>query len=167
MKKIWKRPNFYFGIGIAVMVVLFISSSQTYAEQSQVGLIGRLLHGEPLKEVLSRISFEYAGSKVSIEALGYSKFVEFFIRKGAHFMTYFVMGGSFCLGLYFKMKNFWWSGFFGWLAATGYAGIDEFHQQLTGGRTPLFEDVMLDSAGALTAVLLILLVLLLKKQRIH
>lgn len=82
-------------------------------------------------------------------------------------MTYFVMGGSFCLGLYFKMKNFWWSGFFSWLAATGYAGMDEFHQQLTGGRTPLFEDVMLDSAGALTAVLIILLVLLVKKQRTH
>ena len=164
MKKIWKQPNFYFAIGIAVMVVLFISSSQTYAQQSQVGTIDRLLHGEPFKALLTNISFEYAGSKVSIEALGYSKFVEFFIRKGAHFMTYFIMGGSFCLGLYFKMRNFWWGGFFGWLAATGYAGMDEFHQQLTGGRTPLFEDVMLDSAGALTAVLVILLVLLAKKQ---
>lgn len=167
MKKIWKQPNFYFAIGIAVMVVLFISSSQTYEQQSQVGLIDHLLQGEPFKETLGKIHFDYAGSPVSIEALGYSKFVEFFIRKGAHFMTYFVMGGSFCLGLYFKMKNFWWSGFFGWLAATGYAGMDEFHQQLTGGRTPLFEDVMLDSAGALTAVLIILLVLLVKKQRTH
>lgn len=167
MKKIWKQPNFYFAIGIAVMVVLFISSSQTYAQQSQVGTIDRLLHGEPFKALLTNISFEYAGTKVSIEALGYSKFVEFFIRKGAHFMTYFIMGGSFCLGLYFKMRNFWWGGFFGWLAATGYAGMDEFHQQLTGGRTPLFEDVMLDSAGALTAALVILLVLLVKKQRTH
>ena len=32
--------------------------------------------------------------------------------------------------------------------------MDEYHQMLTGGRTPLFQDVMLDSAGALTAVLL-------------
>ena len=78
MKKIWKQPNFYFAIGIAVMVVLFISSSQTYAQQSQVGTIDRLLHGEPFKALLTNISFEYAGTKVSIEALGYSKFVEFF-----------------------------------------------------------------------------------------
>lgn len=167
MKKMWKQPNFYFAIGILIMVILFISSSQTYEEQSQIGLIQRVLKSEPLKQPLSAIQFEYAGSQVSIASLGYSKFVEFFIRKGAHFVTYFMMGGSFCLGLYYKQKNFWWAGFFAWLSATGYAGMDEFHQQLTGGRTPLFEDVMLDSAGALTAVLLILLIFVVKGRRLR
>ena len=54
----------------------------------------------------------------------------------------------------YRKIPYWLSAFFGWLAATGYAGMDEYHQMLTGGRTPLFQDVMLDSAGALTAVLL-------------
>ncbi|EPC76524.1 putative integral membrane protein, partial [Lacticaseibacillus paracasei subsp. paracasei Lpp126] len=31
---------------------------------------------------------------------------------------------------------------------------DEFHQMLTGGRTPLFQDVMLDTAAAAVAVTL-------------
>ncbi|MGM0228570.1 hypothetical protein IGJ28_000620 [Enterococcus sp. AZ091] len=34
MKKMWKEPNFYFTIAVAVMVILFISSSQTYEQQS-------------------------------------------------------------------------------------------------------------------------------------
>lgn len=167
MKKLLKNPNFYFAIGIAIMVVLFISSCQTYEEQSQTDLISRLLAGEPMKEPLGKISFDYAGQEQSIQAVGYASFIEFFIRKGAHFFTYFVMGGSFCIGLYLKMKHFWWSGFFAVLAATGNAGMDEFHQQLTGGRTPLFEDVMLDSMGALTAVVLVLVVLLVQRKRLR
>lgn len=167
MKKLGKNPNLYFAIGIVIMVILFISSSQTYEQQSQTDLIGKLLTGQPLKEPLSKLSFGYAGQEQSIQAVGYAKFIEFFIRKGAHFMTYFVMGGSFCIGLYLKMKHFWWGGFFAWLAATGYAGMDEFHQQLTGGRTPLFEDVMLDSMGALTAVILVLVVFVVQRKRLR
>lgn len=163
-KTIWQNPNVYLGIAILMMVVLFISSSMTYQQQSQVGLLDRLLAGEPMRASLEKIRFDYAGSEVSIAASGYSKFIEFFIRKGAHFGTYFILGGAFCLALYYKLKNYWWGGFFGILAATGYAATDEFHQMLTGGRTPLFQDVMLDMAGATTAVLLILLVFLWKRK---
>ena len=53
----WKEPNFYFTIAVAVMVILFISSSQTYEQQSQVGLLSRLLKEEPLKEWLSKFAF--------------------------------------------------------------------------------------------------------------
>ena len=48
MKKLLKEPNFYFCIAIAVMVILFISSSQTYEQQSQIGLLSRILKNEPL-----------------------------------------------------------------------------------------------------------------------
>ncbi len=51
-----------------------------------------------------------------------------------------------------------------WLVATGYAGLDEFHQMITGGRTPLFQDVMLDAMGALTAIVICLVVHGLKKK---
>lgn len=165
-KSIWQNPNFYLGIAIIMMVVLFISSAMTYQQQSQVGLLDRLLAGEPLKEPLAKVRFNYAGSEVSIAASGYSKFIEFFIRKGAHFGTYFILGGSFCLALYYKVKNYWWGAFFGILGATGYAATDEFHQMLTGGRTPLFQDVMLDMAGAATAVVLILLVFLFRRKKL-
>lgn len=148
-----------------IMAILFYSSSQTYQQQSQVGVIQNLLSGEPFKEQLKNISFIYAGDEVSIQTKGYAKFVEFLIRKGAHFGTYFLLGGSWFLGLQPRIKNSWLTAVVAWLAATGYAGLDEFHQMMTGGRTPLFQDVMLDSAGALTAVVICLLVVGIKKLR--
>ncbi|OEG10452.1 hypothetical protein BCR21_12500 [Enterococcus ureasiticus] len=147
------------------MAVLFYSSSQTYEQQSQVGLLDKLLSNHPFKDQLKGISFSYAGSEVSIQARGYTKFVEFFIRKGAHFGTYFLLGGSWFIGLNMKIKQPLLIGVVAWLTATGYAGLDEYHQMLTGGRSPLFQDVMLDSIGALTAVVLCLLVIGIKKLR--
>ncbi|MGM0214660.1 VanZ family protein [Enterococcus sp. AZ109] len=154
-----KNGNLYLGIAFIMIVILFVSSSMTYEQQNQVSLIERILSNEPLKGLLSSASFNYAGSKISISTLGYAKFIEFFIRKGAHFGTYFILGGSLFLGLQPKLKHELsvLAVFFAWFSATGYAAMDEFHQMLTGGRTPLFQDVMLDSAGALTACLLILL----------
>ena len=167
MQKQLKNGNFYIGIALLMMVILFVSSSMTYQQQSQVSLIQKLLANEPLKAFFSQISFNYAGSEVSISAKGYVKFVEFFSRKAAHFMTYFVLGGSLYLGLLpkLKQKSSVLGLFFAWLAATGYAATDEFHQMLTGGRTPLFQDVMLDSCGALTACLIIIAYKTIRKKR--
>jgi VanZ family protein len=166
VKKGMKNGNTYLIIGFVVMAVLFYSSSQSYEEQSQIGLLTVLLKNEPFKEWLSKISFIYADSEVSIQAKGYFAFIEFFVRKFAHFGTYFVLGGSFFLGLFPKLNSLGLSAFFGWMAATGYAGLDEFHQMMTNGRTPLFQDVMLDSVGALTAVLLCWMFIGFRQQRI-
>lgn len=165
MKKQLKNSNFYIVVAFLIMAVLFYSSSQTYEQQSQVGLLDNLLSTHPFKEQLKGLSFSYAGSDVSIQANGYIKFVEFFIRKGAHFGTYFLLGGSWFIGLNMKIRQPFLSSVVAWLAATGYAGLDEYHQMLTGGRTPLFQDVMLDSIGALTAVALCLIVLGIEKMR--
>lgn len=51
------------------------------------------------------------------------------------------------------------SNIFSYLAAVGYAGIDEFHQMITGDRTPSFEDVMLDGIGALTGIIITMVIL--------
>ncbi|WP_407857192.1 VanZ family protein [Enterococcus hailinensis] len=167
MQKQIKNGNLYLGIAVVMMIVLFISSSMTYQQQSQVSTIQKYLSEEPFKATLSRISFDYAGTEISIKAAGYVKFIEFFIRKAAHFITYFIMGGSLFLGLLPKLKqsSLLLTLFFAWLAATGYAATDEFHQMLTGGRSPLFQDVMLDSCGALTACLLIIIYRLIRKKK--
>lgn len=166
IRKYRKNGELYLLISFVMMGVLFYSSSQTYEQQSQIGLLSNLLKNEPFKAQLSGVSFIYAGSEVSIEKSGYFSFIEFFIRKGAHFGTYLILGSSFFLGLISRMKNFLLVAFFSWLSATGYAALDEFHQMLTGGRTPLFQDVILDSLGALTGVLICWLVLGIKEKRI-
>ncbi|NSV41957.1 VanZ family protein [Enterococcus faecalis] len=165
MKNYLKDSNLYLVIAFVIMAILFFSSSQTYEQQSQVGLLDKLLSSHPFEEQLKNISFQYAGSEVSIQASGYSKFVEFFIRKGAHFGTYFLLGGSWFIGLVPRIKGLFLTAVVSWLAATGYAGLDEFHQMITGGRTPLFQDVMLDAMGALTAIVICLVVHGLKKNK--
>lgn len=166
MKKQFQNGNAYLVIALCVMIVLFISSSQTYDRQAEIQgpFLDKLLKNEPLKNQLQGIDFEYAGKEISVATSGYFKFVEFFVRKAAHFLTYFVMGGALFLGIRPKMRTIALSAVLAWLSATGYAALDEFHQMLTGGRTPLFQDVVLDSVGAATAIFLILLFYFLRRK---
>lgn len=156
--------NVYIWLGLLVMVVLFFSSSQTYEQQSQISFLSRILAGQPFAESLSGIQFNYAGSPVSMETKGYFGFVEFFIRKGAHFLTYFVLGGAGFLGLQYRINQVALTGLVSWLAATGYAALDEYHQMITGGRSPLFQDVMLDSIGAGTAIVLCIIIIFWRRR---
>lgn len=155
MDKQFKNGNAYIVIALIMMGILFYSSSQTYEQQSSIPILEKILKNEPFKQALSGVSFTYADSPVSIEASGYFKFIEFFIRKAAHFGTYFILGGSFFLGINPRVKHLGISFLFAWLSATGYAALDEFHQMMTGGRSPLFQDVVLDSSGAILACLLL------------
>ncbi|MGK0550855.1 VanZ family protein [Enterococcus faecalis] len=158
MKKYVKDSNLYLVLAFVIMAILFFTSSQTYQQQSQVGIIDKWLSHHPFEDQLKGVVLHYGGSEISIQANGYSKFIEFFLRKGAHFLTYFLLGGSWFIGLVPRIKGLFLTGIVAWLAASGYAGLDEFHQMITGGRSPLFQDVALDAAGALSAVVLCLLV---------
>lgn len=165
MKKMMKNGNFYLIIALLVMAVLFISSSQTYEQQSAVPLLQKVLKNQPFHAFLSQFEFSYAGGPISIKEKGYFYFIEFFIRKGAHFFTYFVLGGSLFLLLFKKTKSAFISFLTAWMSATGYATLDETHQLFTGGRSPLFQDVLLDSIGALTACAICLVIVLWKGRK--
>lgn len=75
------------------------------------------------------------------------------MRKGAHFFFYFLMGTFFYLGLKKRLKSIWLTIGIAFLSTVGYAALDEFHEMITGGRTPLFQDVMLDGVGAIVGIL--------------
>lgn len=137
---------------VALLFILFVSSSMTYKEQTTVPLMERLLQSEPFKPFLSTIHFDYAGETQSVAEVGYFKFVEFFIRKGAHVTIFFLLGLGLTQGTFMYQKNRWLHWPLVTLSCTGIAAFDEFHQMLTGGRTPLFQDVMLDTAAAAIAV---------------
>ncbi|KRN08712.1 VanZ family protein [Liquorilactobacillus mali KCTC 3596 = DSM 20444] len=137
------------------MAILFISSSMTYKQQTSVPFLEKYLSGEPFKNILGGVSFDYATEKISIAEVGYFKFVEFFLRKGAHFFFYFLMGTFLYLGLKKRLKSILLTVVTAFLATVGYAALDEFHQMITGGRTPLFQDVILDGIGAIVGILCI------------
>lgn len=147
----WK-DNLYIALAFAMMGILFYSSSMSYGDQSVTSILDVWLAGEPLEGWLSNIQFTYAGSEVSIAAQGYSGFIEFFIRKAAHFGSYFLIGLFWFLGLRNKTSSLPLAALLSFMLAVGYASFDEFHQGLTPERTPLLQDILLDGAGALTGV---------------
>ncbi|MDQ0269161.1 VanZ family protein [Cytobacillus purgationiresistens] len=84
-------------------------------------------------------------------------FLEHFIRKNAHFFAYFLLG-IFVLNALrkksgIKVSHAGWALFI----CTLYAASDEFHQYFIPGRSAEVRDVLLDSSGALTGILLFLL----------
>ncbi|MGK7376446.1 VanZ family protein [Planococcus sp. 1R117A] len=127
---------------LTLFIVLFVSSGQTYEEQSLIPALEKYLPSEPFKGVLSHLEIPYWGTHVSIEERGYHKFIEFLLRKGAHVLMFGLIALA-VLNLLPKPKV--------WLALAITAAIalaDEFHQSLTGGRTPAWQDVLLDLFGA-------------------
>ncbi|AHA30772.1 VanZ family protein [Exiguobacterium sp. MH3] len=147
---------------LAVLLVLFISSSMPYQAQSIKPGLSRFI---PLGFVdhLRFISFSYHG-EVSVDALGRSGFIEFFIRKAAHVSTFLVLG----VGLIDLTRRRLTTGLavlFAYSLAITVAVFDEFHQILTGDRTGLIQDVLLDGTGALIGIGCYLLVYRKKVRR--
>jgi VanZ family protein len=136
---------------VILLCILFMSSGQTYEQQSIVPDLEQLLSSKPLESLLTKLEIPYWGIKVSIEERGYYAFIEFLIRKSAHFFTF----GLIAFAIYAVLPK--WN--FRILTATFItflvAVTDETHQSLTAGRTASFQDVMVDMMGAVTVLSLL------------
>ena len=133
--------------------LIYSFSDQPYGEQNLKPVLDGVFSGTIVEDVLENVSISYAGSVVNVDNNGLEGVLEFFIRKGAHLFVFFVWGFlSYRLCLQFIKKKgkavFW-----GLLFVVLFAALDEWHQMHTGGRTPLIEDVMLDSFGGLLGIL--------------
>lgn len=153
-RKIDWKDHLYLAIPFIMMLILYQSSSMTYQEQSLTSTMDVLLKNQPLHDFLSGIEFSYGGKVISVQSEGYLSFVEFFIRKGAHFFTYFIIGFFWLLGLRKRVRHEWLTILLSILLAVGYASFDELRQSFNPGRTALMADVLLDTAGATVGVIL-------------
>ena len=145
---------------IILIGTLFISSGQTYEEQSLIPTLQEWLPDKPLETTLSKLEVPYWGKTISVEERGYYHFVEFLLRKSAHFFIF----GFIAVVIYsilpkhgFRMLS---AAILTLLVAIG----DEYRQSLTGGRTPTVQDVILDMAGAVTFLILLRIVLWIKPK---
>ena len=147
---------------IAFLVVLAISSSMTYEQQSIIPELEQVLANKPFEKQLSVLRIPYWDTVVSVEERGYFKFVEFLIRK----LTHFVGFGCIALGIYFAWGQ---RRFAVGVAIAGTALIavlDEFRQSFTPGRTMNGQDVILDTAGAIFFIGIVVLVRKINKKQI-
>ncbi|PIC64431.1 VanZ family protein [Sporosarcina sp. P13] len=135
---------------LTILTGLAISSSQSYEQQSLVSTLKQILPGEPGKTTLSSLEFSYWNRIISVEERGYYHFVEFLIRKTAHFLTF----GFLALVIYWLWPKRKGRLLGAALLTLILACADELHQSFTGGRTATMQDVYLDMAGALTFLFL-------------
>lgn len=151
-------------LAFLVLLMLFISSSMTYHEQEmKPGFIHTHLHF--IEEIVGNLNIYYAGhwhNKVSDG--GVAGMTQFFVRKLAHFTSYFFLGIFSYLGLRRVFKVNWMAPMFIWFATIAFAAFDEYHQYLTGDRTPSVHDVMLDGAGALVGIVICIIILAIKNK---
>ncbi|WP_179394925.1 VanZ family protein [Lacticaseibacillus absianus] len=151
-------------VSLAIIVVLFISSSMTYQQQTVVPMLDGLVPNQAPFAWLARIDFTYAGTRVHAATMGLPSFVEWFLRKGAHVTIFLCFGFATARGLLGFIKDRGLTAITAVLTASGVAALDEFHQMLTQQRTPLFQDVMLDTCGALVGVCLAVWVIRRKRR---
>jgi VanZ family protein len=90
--------------------------------------------------------------------------IHHFIRKCAHFTEYFVFG-LFLYRAVRKSNTGWrWSwGLGAWIIAAAYSALDEIHQAFVSSRTASPYDSMIDSIGALFAILFLYVYFRLRK----
>lgn len=126
------------------MGVIFMFSSQDGAASSETS-------GRVVKVVITVIKPDF-NSLAKSEQISFRDMVTFFVRKGAHFTEYMILGVLLFLFYYewrpkisqvpqkenthimqLRLRRIW---FMAWITGTLYAAGDEFHQMFTGGRSP-------------------------------
>lgn len=141
------------------LLVLIISSSMTYEQQSILPELEDILANKPFEKQLSLLQIPYWDTVVSVEERGYFKFVEFLIRK----LTHFVGFGCIALGIYFVWGKRRFPASVAIIGTAIIAMLDEFRQSFTPGRMMSGQDVLVDTAGAIVFVGIVVFVKKLRK----
>lgn len=135
---------------IIAIIVIAIFSNMTYEQQTIVPELETMLADKPFEAQLSKLHFTYWGKPISVEERGYFYFVEFIVRKATHFFGYGVVA-AILYGFYRKLHlNF--AALFAISSIFVVACLDEWRQSFIPGRTGIFNDALIDTAGAVFVI---------------
>ena len=140
----------------AVMIMIFFFSMETAEKSDETsGVIAR--------RVIGVLYPDYADYPEEQQQKVYDS-IQLVVRKTAHYTEYALLGFlmRLCLESWFGRRK--WLTPASWAASTLYASTDEIHQLLIDGRSGQWTDVLLDSAGVLSGVLIALLLLALIRR---
>ncbi|MCR4796180.1 MULTISPECIES: VanZ family protein [Ruminococcus] len=130
---------------LAVMINIFIFSNEKAEKSSETS--------SRITRLVIKIVYDDYNDKPIEEQNEIWERTSFIVRKSAHFSIYTLLGlcASFAVG---KRKLFTMKSLgvviFGFL----YAASDEFHQRFVEGRSCEFRDMMIDTGGVLTGMLI-------------
>ncbi len=113
------------------------------------------MSGGLIKRVVSFLAPDIKGEALKdiVSAL------QFIVRKGAHFALFGVLGiFSFMTFVSYTKIHLTVRFFLSLVVSVAYAVSDEYHQTLVKGRSGALRDVLIDSVGALSGILLSLII---------
>ncbi len=131
------------------MVVIFAYSAQPGDESTGTSIWAGMMFGKIFVP-----DFEDWSEERQIE---FAEKIDHPVRKAAHFTEYAILG-FFVAGAYGNKKGYK-KVLVPWLIGSLYAASDELHQRFVPGRNGNALDVLLDSAGVIFGVLMLLLIL--------
>ncbi len=140
---------------VLMMVLIFVFSSEN-ANSSQ-----RTSEGFTKKILSISKSFN---SLTEFEQITVIEQVQFFVRKAAHFSAFALLSISLlsAMLLTFKKRFLW---LYTFIISVVYAISDEIHQLFVPGRSCRIGDVFIDSMGALSGILIVLIITMLYKYQ--
>lgn len=143
-----KLRRLLFLIPVCIMIFIFMFSAQEGKESLE-------LSNGFLYEILSKLCSLFGLENADISGL--TQFFSTTVRKVAHFSIYAFLGISLYISLYFNSikKAFVTSEAISFF----YAVTDELHQHFVPGRDSNAVDILIDSLGAFSGILIIYLIL--------
>ena len=109
--------------------------------------------GQTIKVVLSTVpEFEKQPEEVKVNII---EELQFIVRKSAHFIGYMILG-ILASGLILQYENINKKYPLAFLICVIYAISDEIHQLFVPGRAGQVRDVLIDSAGSLLGIILVM-----------
>jgi VanZ family protein len=137
---------------VLIMLIIFYFSSKPadLSDQSSLTITHTMVN------IYETISNNQLPEVKRIETV-YS--LDHIVRKTAHFIEYAMLAAAFAFHftLWTKRKRYRW--FLPVLLAGIYAATDEYHQTFVEGRSGQLSDVLLDTAGAITGVVIFVLLM--------
>ena len=145
-KKILVLRYIFWALTLAIMAVIFFHSAQNATASSDISTSFTMMF-------LKAVSAKFRALDPDAQ-IAFAEGIQFFVRKGAHFTAYFALGvtsfSAFCTyGLKRYIKHL-----LAFLLCVAYAISDEAHQLFVPGRAGQVRDVLIDSSGAVTGILL-------------
>jgi VanZ family protein len=142
---------------LATMGMIFLFSTENAEKSDETS-------GYITKQVIDVLHPDYAKYELKKQKSLYDS-IQTVIRKMAHYTEFALLGFlmRLCLESWFGRRK--WLSPASWALSTLYAGSDELHQILIDGRSGQWTDILLDSAGVLSGVLLAVLILFLVRKR--
>ena len=144
-------------ITLGIMVMIFCFSMEPAARSDATS-------GKIAEKVADTVRPEWRKYTPS-RRLSYFNGVQHVVRKIAHFTEFAMLGMSLrlCLESWFGKRRWLW--LICWMTGTFYAVLDELHQLLVDGRSGQWLDVLIDSSGVMTGVLIMTGAMLLIQRR--